>query len=428
MPKGQIHFVDLFAGIGGLRLGFEQACRDLNLEPVCNLSSEIDKRASETYARNFNEVPSGDIKEISSLPKTDVLLAGFPCQAFSYAGKQKGFGDTRGTLFFEIERLLKASKSKPKLMLLENVRGLLSHDRGRTFETIRKSLVELGYTVNPVVINSSTMGVPQNRIRVYIVCSLRPISLSIQSNLGFPDSDRRDSRALTLWSGDHKFLTVGDILEPKSDVGEEFWCSGEFHEMLKHALAGRAWASLSGKRLIDYRGGNALHSWDLGMKGMCTTREIEFLNRFILERRKKKFGISQDGKRLTVKQMRQFWPDNDLVSIVNNLTALGYLGKVGSSYNPVSGNYSFEVFKILDNQSVSITLVSSDASKLGVLQGGRIRKLTPRECARLQGFPDDFMPHAQPTIAYRQFGNSVSVPVIRNVAFDMLTSGWIKGS
>jgi DNA (cytosine-5)-methyltransferase 1 len=426
MTERTIRFVDLFAGIGGLRLGFEQACSEVGIQPYCVLSSEIDKRARDTYHANFSEYPSGDIKEIPVLPDTDVLLAGFPCQAFSYAGKQKGFGDTRGTLFFEIERLLQESSTKPALLILENVRGILNHDEGRTFATICNSLSDLGYSVNHVVINSSTLGVPQNRIRVYIVGSLREINLTIESNLGFPDSHRSKSRALTIWNNGQTVRTVGDILEPASEVGKEFWCSRAFHQMLKRALGGRPWATLAGMRLIDYRGGKALHSWELGMKGKCSAREIEFLNMFILQRRKKRFGASQDGKRLTLRQMAEFWPKSDLARIVARLTKLGYLGQIGDSYNPVSGNYSFEVFKILDNESVSITLVSSDASKLGVLQGERIRRLTPRECARLQGFPDSFQPHALPVIAYRQFGNSVSVPVVKHIAMDVLQAGWLK--
>src|SRR4030067_1357595 len=124
-----IRFVDLFAGVGGIRLGFEQAMKELGIQAQCVLSSEIDKYAQETYALNYGEKPQGDIYQITDVPDFDFLLAGFPCQPFSYAGKQKGFVDTRGTLFFEIERFL--LEHQPRGFLLENVRGLTTHDRGR---------------------------------------------------------------------------------------------------------------------------------------------------------------------------------------------------------------------------------------------------------------------------------------------------------
>ena len=129
-----IRFVDLFAGTGGIRLGFQMACSSLGIESQCVFSSEIDDDACASYFLNFNEDSKCDIREIETIPNFDFLLAGFPCQAFSYAGKRKGFGDTRGTLFFEVERLLR--KYRPKGFLLENVRGLITHDNGNTFQTI----------------------------------------------------------------------------------------------------------------------------------------------------------------------------------------------------------------------------------------------------------------------------------------------------
>ena len=162
-----IRFIDLFAGTGGIRLGFEAAAKKHGIETECVLSSEINPKSRQTYEMNFAEVPQGDIHEIHDIPKFDFLLGGFPCQPFSYAGKQKGFGDTRGTLFFEIERIL--ASHKPKGFLLENVRGLTTHDGGKTFETILRHLRELGYGVTPIVMNASSMGVPQNRVRVYIL-------------------------------------------------------------------------------------------------------------------------------------------------------------------------------------------------------------------------------------------------------------------
>lgn len=182
-----IRFVDLFAGIGGIRLGFEQAMHEAGIASECVLSSEIDEHARQTYHLNFSETPSGDIYKIEKFPPFDFLLAGFPCQPFSYAGKQKGFGDTRGTLFFEIERLL--AEYKPSGFLLENVPGLISHDKGRTFGTILKNLRSLGYSVEWRILNSSDFNVPQNRVRVYIVGTLNSdLRISIKSNKGPSDS------------------------------------------------------------------------------------------------------------------------------------------------------------------------------------------------------------------------------------------------
>ena len=138
-----IRFIDLFAGVGGIRIGTENALLKHKIKNKCVLSSEIDEKACQTYELNFGEYPSGDIHGIEEIEPFDLLLAGFPCQPFSYAGKRRGFGDTRGTLFFEIERILK--KYQPKAFLLENVRGLYTHDGGRTFETIIAKLHDLGY-------------------------------------------------------------------------------------------------------------------------------------------------------------------------------------------------------------------------------------------------------------------------------------------
>lgn len=161
--------IDLFAGIGGIRLGFEQAFGN-KIEFV--FSSEIDKYAQQTYAANFGDLPSGDITKIDEkdIPAHDILLAGFPCQAFSVAGHRKGFEDTRGTLFFDVMRIV--AYHKPKVIFLENVKGLVGHDKGKTFKVILEKLKDLGYVVNYKVLNAKDFGIPQNRERIYIVCFL----------------------------------------------------------------------------------------------------------------------------------------------------------------------------------------------------------------------------------------------------------------
>lgn len=162
-PMKSLRFIDLFAGIGGIRLGFE------SIGGRCVFSSEWDNFAQDTYEANFNERPHGDITKISpeTIPDHDILLGGFPCQAFSICGDQKGFADTRGTLFFNIEEILKAKQ--PYAFMLENVKNLKSHDKGRTFKTIIKHLENLGYYVHHAVLNSLHFGIPQKRERTIIV-------------------------------------------------------------------------------------------------------------------------------------------------------------------------------------------------------------------------------------------------------------------
>ena len=421
--EGFLRFVDLFAGIGGLRKGLELALESFGINSKCLFSCEINNRAQETYHLNYNETPVGDIRQVSALPEHDVLLAGFPCQAFSYAGKQKGFADTRGTLFFEVERLIEASSKKPTLLLLENVRGFTTHDSGRTFETVKSRLESLGYHVNALLLNSSNFGVPQNRLRVYLVCQLNSKPpLTIISDSGPADSHKFKDRVLQadLFSDKiQKFKYVKDILE--DSVDDKYVCTPTFVKQLKEALGDKPFETLHGYRLIDHRGGNSLHSWDLGIKGYCSPKEKEFLTTLIENRRKKQFGTHQDGKSLTIEQIKTFWVETNLEEMLTSLVKKGYLRKeVDGKFNPTCGNMSFEVFKFLDPHSVSITVVSSDAHRLGVVANGTPRKITPRECARLQGFPDSFILNPSDLCAYHQLGNSVSVPVVTEIFNDLI--------
>lgn len=404
-----IKFIDLFAGIGGIRLGVSSALLKHGVQSKCVLSSEIDEKACETYQLNFGEYPSGDIKEIVDIEPFDLLLAGFPCQPFSYAGKRMGFGDTRGTLFFEVERIL--GLYQPKAFLLENVRGLYTHDGGRTFETIVNKLHELGYGTYDLLLNSSDFGVPQNRVRLYILGIKGAIpKMTLSTNLGASDSHHYKKKG-----GDN--CTVGQILE--DDVPEKYYCSQEFSTQLR-AVIGKDLSKLHGYRLIDYRGGQSLHSWELGKKGKCSKAEIEFMNLLIQNRRKPIFGTQQDGKKLTLEQIKTFYTADDILDVIGSLKKKGYLKEENGKYNPVCGNMSFEVFKFLDPNSISITLTSSDSNRLGVVQNNRARRITPRECARLQGFPDSFIVNPSDASAYKQFGNSVSVPVIEAVMSDFI--------
>lgn len=417
-----IKFIDLFAGVGGIRIGVETALKKCGIDSECVLSSEINEKACETYQLNFGHHPSGDIREITEIEPFDLLLGGFPCQPFSYAGKRKGFGDTRGTLFFEIERIL--GKYKPKAFLLENVRGLYTHDEGRTFKTIMDKLHELGYGTYDLLQNSSNFGVPQNRVRLYIlgIRGTQP-KMSLCTDLGASDSHayKKKYDDLGLFSEEDygiKKCQVADILE--TDVDEKYFCSDVFQNQLKSAI-GPDLSKLHGYRLIDYRGGQALHSWEIGKKGKCSEKEIKFMNLLITNRRRPEFGKEQDGKKLSLEQIKTFYKDDDIIDVINSLLEKRYLQvNDDGKYNPVCGNMSFEVFKFLDTNSIAITLTSSDANRLGVIQNNRARHITPRECARLQGFPDSFKLHPSDTYSYKQFGNSVSVPVIEAVFEDFI--------
>lgn len=203
MNWDSFRFIDLFAGIGGIRLGFE------HVGGHCVFSSDFDEDACTTYYANFGEHPKGDIKQIDarSIPDFDILLAGFPCQAFSIIGKQEGFSnETSGTLFFEIERILK--EKRPPAFLLENVRNLVAHDNGNTFRTIKSHLERLGYHVHSKVLNALDYGVPQKRERIFIVGFLDDVDFS------FPEPVLAEKRQ-----------TLSDILEsnvdPKYFVREE---------------------------------------------------------------------------------------------------------------------------------------------------------------------------------------------------------------
>jgi len=175
MYKERLKFIDLFCGIGGFRIAFEEACEENNIQPNCVFSSDIDKYAQESYESNFGERPSGDITKIDEkeIPDHDILFAGFPCQPFSIIGQMKGLNDTRGTLFFDIARILK--EKEPKAFILENVKQLVGHDKGKTLKVIIKALRDLGYHVQYSVLNALDYGLPQKRERVVIVGHKEPI-------------------------------------------------------------------------------------------------------------------------------------------------------------------------------------------------------------------------------------------------------------
>lgn len=203
--NNELKIIDLFAGIGGIRLGFEK------IGAKCVFSSEWDKHAQDMYEENYGERPVGDINDVNpkDIPDHDFLLAGFPCQPFSIAGKQLGFADTRGTLFFNIEKILE--EKKPYGFLLENVSRLVTHDKGRTFKVIIDKLESLGYTVYYKVLNTIDFGLPQLRKRIYIVGFKEKIHFQ------FPKPDGTK-------------IPLADILEPENEVPENYYVSKEIRE------------------------------------------------------------------------------------------------------------------------------------------------------------------------------------------------------
>lgn len=290
--------IDLFAGIGGIRLGFE------SIGGECVFTSEWDTPAQKTYQANFDELPYGDLTKIDprDIPPFDVLLAGFPCQPFSQAGRKLGLADTRGTLFFDIAKILE--HHRPTVVFLENVKRFRSHDEGRTFETIKGVLEGLGYEVYAEVLNAKNYGLPQNRERIYIIGFLGKTTFS------FPKPSGSKTR-------------FGDILEKNVDP--------------KYTISDKLWTGHQRRKKEHMEKGNG-------------------------------FGYS--------------------------------LFNHNSKYtSTISARYYKDGSEILIEQ-----------------KGKNPRKLTPREAARLQGFPDDYAIPVSDNQAYKQFGNSVAVPVIRALA------------
>ena len=431
--KTKLKFIDLFAGLGGIRLGFEQACQDRGIETECVLTSEIKPYAIQTLKHNHHhENFAGDIFQVKNedIPSFDFLFGGFPCQPFSASGKRNGFADTRGTLFFEIERIIK--HHQPKGFILENVEGLVKHDLenkhdeiGRTLKTILDKLEnELGYQVSWKVLDSVNFGVPQSRKRVFIVGT--------------------KNEKVSLDNFEPTFKVLNDVLESgKPTMDTDFT-----KKLLSHFTV----EELYGKSIKDKRGGeNNIHSWDIGVKGECTKDQINLLNRLFKERRKKQWAIEigidwMDGMPLTLSQIESFFPINnlfesvDVKALLDDLVEKGYIkfehpkklvseitenGAITSrmydetkpkGYNIVTGKLSFEVNKILNPFEIAPTLVATDMVKIVVPDGKGIRKLTIREGLRIFGYPENYEIPVKESLAFDLLGNTVVVPVIKAVA------------
>lgn len=317
-------FIDLFAGIGGFRLAMQ------SLGGKCVFTSEWDKEAQKTYRANFGEVPFGDITKEETkkfIPNDfDVLCAGFPCQAFSIAGKRGGFEDTRGTLFFDVAEIIK--RKKPKAIFLENVKGLRNHNGGKTLATILNVLRnDLGYFVpEPQIINAKEFGVPQNRERIYIVGFRKDLKIT---EFEYPKPSK-------------KKVTFANVKEKKV-VPTRYYLSTQYLQTLhnhrdRHASKGNG------------------------------------------------FGF-------------EIIPDTGIANAV------------------VCGGMGRERNLVLDHRIIDFT---PETKIKGVVNREGVRKMTPREWARLQGFPDKYIIPVADASAYKQFGNSVAVPAIQATAEKLL--------
>lgn len=428
MGNNKIKFIDLFAGLGGIRLGFENIFKSVGYDTECVMTSEIKPYAVKTLTHNFKHgFLAGNIFDIRNefIPDFDFLLGGFPCQPFSSGGKRQGFLDTRGTLFFEIERIIR--NKKPYGFILENVEGLVKHDLenkndkiGRTLKTILFTLEnDLGYKVSWKVFDSLEFGLPQSRKRIFIVGT--------------------KNNRVDLNGNEPKFRSLKSILEKGLDTLKS--------EFVKKLLSHFEIKDLYGKSIKDKRGGdNNIHSWDIGIKGEVSKKQSILLNKLFKQRRKKQWaeeiGIDwMDGMSLTLGQINTFieCPEEELKKMLDDLVKKGYLKfeypkklvkeritngvktyreydeTKPKGYNIVTGKLSFEINKILDPNDIAPTLVATDVSRLAVPDGKGLRRLTIREGLRLFGYPEWYEIPTKEYDAFDLLGNTVAVNVVEFV-------------
>ena len=306
-------FIDLFAGLGGFRLALE------SLGAKCVYSNEWDEPVQKVYQDNFGDVPEGDITKVDEklIPDHDILCAGFPCQAFSISGKQRGFEDSRGTLFFDVARIVK--EKKPKIVFMENVKNFATHDEGRTLAVVKGTMEEFGYQFNAKVLNAVDYGVPQKRERIYMVCFRNDLEIS---NFKFP-------------------------------------------------------------------------------KAFGLSRHVED---YLLE-------DEELVKELYVNRPDMYYNDTEDNQYSNKSIRLGTVNKGGQGE------------RIYSVKGIAITLSAYGggvfAKTGGYYVNGGARKLHPRECARIMGYPDSYKIAASSNQAYKQFGNSVVIDVLQYIAMEI---------
>lgn len=422
-----IKFIDLFAGLGGIRIGFENSFNQMGFDTECIMTSEIKTHAIKTLKHNFNhKLFVGDIFRVNTddIPDFDFLLGGFPCQPFSSGGKRYGFLDTRGTLFFEIERIIRAKN--PYGFILENVEGLVKHDLenkddkiGQTLKTILHVLEnELNYKVSWKIFDSVNFGLPQSRKRIFIVGT-------------------KDEK-INLDSFEPSFSVFKDIMESGLPTLKNDFAN----KLLSHFDI----KDLYGKSVKDKRGGNNnIHSWDIELKGSVSKEQHIILNKLFKARRQKKWaeeiGIAwMDGMPLTLEQISTFHKTDNLKDLLDDLVEKGYLkfeypkGLIEEptlngikryrgydktkpkGYNIVTGKLSFEINKILSPDDIVPTLVATDMSRLAVPDGEGLRRLSIREGLRLFGYPEEYEIPTKENEAFDLLGNTVAIPVVKAIA------------
>ncbi len=379
MLKEGFKFIDLFSGIGG----FHQAMCDLGGE--CVLASEIDEYAIQTYLENYQINSDHDVTKIENdaIPKHQVLCGGFPCQAFSKAGKQMGFADeTKGTLFFQIARILKTSK--PEFIILENVRNLMSHDKGNTWKVIKATLEKLDYNIKPIIMSPHQLGVPQLRERVYIL-GVRKDIYGGELSINIP---KRDKSTLNVYESG----ILDETADEKYSISEHekmvLTCWDEFYKGIKENVIGfPIWS-------FEFAQDYSLDEYPKWKADFCTkNRNLYLNNKKFIDKWLKKWNNLEDftpterkfewqaGTSITTvwDGIIQFRPSGIRVKRPDTFPAL-----VAMVHIPIIGRYK--------------------------------RRLTPREVARLQSFPDSFKPNENDHQAYKQFGNAVNVNCVEYLA------------
>ena len=393
-----IKYFSMFSGIGGFEYGIEKANTQTDFE--CVGYSEIDKYAVSIYEKNYpNHINYGDATKINpkDLPDFEFLVGGFPCQAFSIAGKRRGFNEARGTLFFEIARILR--DKKPRYFLLENVKGLLSHEGGETLETIFRVCDELGYNVSWAIYNSKNYGVPQNRERVFIKGYFR--GKCGREVLCQPGDCTEVDGKLGEWYGvrSGRIHNPDELMNTLSTTGQN---CGSSQLIILNNDRKRS----QGERVYDVNGVSATLQGNAGGLGGKTGL----------------YKIKKIGNVSTTN-----YKDDDVLStdgISKTLTAICHQQKtIQPVLTPDRENKRQNGRRMKNNDEEMFTLTAQD--KHGVYDGYSIRKLTPVECERLQGFPDNWTKYGKDdelisdTQRYKCCGNAVTTNVITAIVDEM---------
>lgn len=424
------NYVDLFSGIGGFRVAIDKlGGRSVGF-------SEIDKQAIETYRLNFADPENhflGDVKRITSLPKADLIVGGVPCQSWSVAGKMRGFEDPRGALWFDTIQMVK--NSKPKVFVFENVKGLADPRNNENLSLILSSFKKLGYLVDHKVLNAFDYGCPQNRSRIFIV--------------GFHKKFKKEFSRFCFPAKKHHSMQISKFLDEieNKEVQKKKMRAEELFQG-KIPMARNSFQKPDELNdffvLCDTRNGHStIHSWDI----RPTTKVQKEICMTILRNRRKKAYGKLDGNPLSFSDLKTLYPKTkqELIKNLVKKKILKYTpdGKIDlvNSKNSAGIDGVYRVY--LPNSEIFSTLTATGTRDFialdyifgetveeyrdnfikKILKKGRLRKITPREAARIQGFPDDFKLHPKEVFAHKQIGNSVAPPVVQELMKNILQTG-----